>query len=53
MEQKAYELHYDGKVHDIPVVTGISENEDAYTDLISKLRFGQSGLITFRLRGFH
>ena len=46
MEKKA-ELHYDGKVYDIPVVTG-TENEDALD--ISKLR-GQSGLITLD-RGF-
>jgi citrate synthase len=37
---KKAELHYDGKVYEIPVVTG-TENENALD--ISKLR-GQSGL---------
>ncbi|MGY8987581.1 MAG: citrate synthase [Flavobacteriales bacterium] len=46
MANKA-ELHYNGKVYELPVVTG-SENEDALD--ISKLR-GQSGLITLD-RGF-
>ena len=46
MEKKA-ELHYDGKVYDLPVVTG-TEKENALD--ISKLR-GQSGLITLD-RGF-
>ena len=41
------ELHYDGKVYEIPVVTG-TENENALD--ISKLR-GESGLITLD-RGF-
>ncbi len=44
---KKAELHYEGKVYEIPVVTG-SENENALD--ISKLR-GQSGLITLD-RGF-
>ena len=44
---KKAELHYDGKVYEIPVVTG-TENENALD--ISKLR-GQSGLITLD-RGF-
>jgi len=44
---KKAELHYEGKVYDIPVVTG-TENENALD--ISKLR-GQSGLITLD-RGF-
>ena len=44
---KKAELHYDGKVYEIPVVTG-TENENALD--ISKLRF-QSGLITLD-RGF-
>jgi citrate synthase len=44
---KKAELHYDGKVFEIPVVTG-SENENALD--ISKLR-GESGLITLD-RGF-
>ena len=44
---KKAELHYDGKVFEIPVVTG-TENENALD--ISKLR-GQSGLITLD-RGF-
>jgi citrate synthase len=44
---KKAELHYDGKVFDIPVVTG-TENENALD--ISKLR-GESGLITLD-RGF-
>ena len=44
---KKAELHYKGKVYEIPVVTG-SENENALD--ISKLR-GQSGLITLD-RGF-
>ena len=39
---KKAELHYDGKVFDIPVVTG-TENENALD--ISKLR-EESGLIT-------
>ena len=38
---KKAELHYEGKVYEIPVVTG-SENENALD--ISKLR-GQPGLI--------
>ncbi len=46
MEKKAA-LHFDGKVYEIPVVTG-TENENALD--ISKLR-GQSGLITLD-RGF-
>jgi len=46
MANKA-ELHYNGKVYELPVVTG-SENEDALD--ISNLR-GQSGLITLD-RGF-
>ena len=46
MEKKA-ELHYDGKVYDLPVVTG-TEKENALD--ISKLR-GQSGLVTLD-RGF-
>ena len=46
MAKKA-ELHYDGKVFDIPVVTGV-ENENALD--ISKLR-EESGLITLD-RGF-
>ena len=46
MAKKA-ELHYDGKVYELPVVTG-TENEDALD--ISNLR-GQSGLITLD-RGF-
>ena len=44
---KKAELHYEGKVYEIPVVTG-TENENALD--ISKLR-GQSGLITLD-RGF-
>jgi len=44
---KKAELHYDGKVYELPVVTG-TENENALD--ISKLR-GQSGLITLD-RGF-
>jgi len=44
---KKAELHYDGKIFEIPVVTG-SENENALD--ISKLR-GESGLITLD-RGF-
>ena len=44
---KKAELHYEGKVFEIPVVTG-SENENALD--ISKLR-GESGLITLD-RGF-
>ncbi len=44
---KKAELHYDGKVYEIPVVTG-TENENALD--ISKLR-GESGLITLD-RGF-
>ena len=44
---KKAELHYDGKVFDIPVVTG-TEDENALD--ISKLR-GESGLITLD-RGF-
>lgn len=44
---KKAELHYEGQVYDIPVVTG-TENENALD--ISKLR-GQSGLITLD-RGF-
>ena len=44
---KEAELHYDGKVYKVPVVTG-SENENAID--ISKLR-GESGLITLD-RGF-
>ena len=44
---KKAELHYEGKVYEIPVVTG-AENENALD--ISKLR-GQSGLITLD-RGF-
>tara|TARA_B100000902_G_scaffold269128_1_gene255069 strand:+ start:43 stop:1329 length:1287 start_codon:yes stop_codon:yes gene_type:complete len=44
---KKAELHYEGKVYEIPVVTG-TENESALD--ISKLR-GQSGLITLD-RGF-
>ena len=36
------ELHYDGEVYELPVITG-AENENALD--ISKLR-GQSGLIT-------
>ena len=44
---KKAELHYDGKVFEIPVVTG-SENENALD--ISKLR-GEAGLITLD-RGF-
>jgi len=44
---KKAELHYDGKVYEIPVVTG-TENENALD--ISKLR-GQSGLISLD-RGF-
>ena len=44
---KKAELHYEGKIYEIPVVTG-SENENALD--ISKLR-GQSGLITLD-RGF-
>ena len=46
MSKKA-ELHYDGKVYEIPVVIG-TENENAID--ISKLR-GKSGLITLD-RGF-
>ena len=46
MEQKA-ELHYNGEVYEIPVVTG-TESENALD--ISKLR-GQSGLVTLD-RGF-
>jgi len=44
---KTAELHYEGKVYEIPVVTG-TENENSLD--ISKLR-GQSGLITLD-RGF-
>jgi len=44
---KEAELHYDGKVYKVPIITG-SENENAID--ISKLR-GQSGLITLD-RGF-
>ena len=44
---KKAELHYEGRVYEIPVVTG-TENETALD--ISKLR-GQSGLITID-RGF-
>ena len=46
MSKKA-ELHYDGKVYDLPIITG-TENENAID--ISELR-GQSGLITLD-RGF-
>ena len=41
------ELHYDGEVYELPVITG-TENENALD--ISKLR-GESGLITLD-RGF-
>ena len=44
---KEAELHYDGKVYNVPIITG-SEHENAID--ISKLR-GQSGLITLD-RGF-
>ena len=44
---KKAELHYDGKIYDLPVITG-TEKENAID--ISKLR-AQSGLITFD-RGF-
>ena len=45
--EKTAVLHYDGKVYDLPVVTG-TEKENALD--ISKLR-GQSGLVTLD-RGF-
>ena len=44
---KKAELHFDGKIYDLPVVTG-TEKENAID--ISKLR-AQSGLITLD-RGF-